>query len=672
METFLIRASETNTIKVFASLLLRWLDMHFIADEADEVFDIREEEQALVVRDAETPALKWINPKSKRDKRMCQVSQSVLEGIISEGNLTFILVTVLPHPKRKIEEAWAAIPGEREQLLSFIAGLPGCFSAVIALETHGGAHAKESKKVDKRKGAPSAEAQAATADEQDVQGVTAGAEQEKANPKGELAGLPHIHVLLYYPALHSPPLDKSYLKREILTRWGASDVNEKKLADNKQNSMPDYVRTFTYMLKGVNCPATAQYWRAYVNKDTSPPMPLFIACKTWEQDSSCERRWMKLLTMLPEYCETSIPLTTAAAPALLELPPKLDKATLAMNHLATFMQAHTIFVDEAAEHDSFFTNMTIDETVFKHTYVRKWTFPQFINYITRDQQMADICQRFYKRLKDWFNFAVFIKVSLDNYLYIELLDSIYNVRTGEYLDSATFTGGCFNAYKITKEQMQNHDPTEWLLLIDHLCKPQEVRLPGKRPQFNQLINREELLSSLATLLRPRPPKQYIPYIWGPADSGKSSVVMWIKNLYPGEAIAFLNDSCAGLSGIDIRKAVIFCDEFEERLIPLGDLKRLTDGSTGLVLRELHKNARYESNVTLPMVFMANHMPHYKEDDGLALAKRFKYFWCGYLLKRDIHKARAIVAETPFIVAYLNRYRDYLDRIEEANDMLSGQ
>ncbi len=635
--------------------------MEFIADYAEEVEYEREQINLNEPAQEAEEELPWIRPSDKKNKQMCQIVAAALPQIMLSGSWEHVLVTVIPNPETPLRESWEAARPELEYLRDLLRTLPGLICAVLKIETHGCSRPKKKTDDKGKKRKADEEAEAAAEDEQEPAEETPAEAEEK--PKSKLAGKPHYHMLLYYCKQHIPPLDLSYCKRKIQAEWRSSDVNERKLPEGK-NTDPHVVRAFTYLLKGIGCKATAQYWKHYVSSETSPPLPEFINGPGYVRQDNATDRFNYLLQRLPEYItDCNVPLVGEAAPVLV-VPKKTDKATLAMETLAAYMEQLQLFVLPESDHDSFYTYQTIGETVFLHTYVRVHSFQSLVRALSVTAQITDICVRYYDRIKKWFNFSMFPAVPEHDWNYVELLDGIYDIRTGAALPKASFKGACFRAYVLHMSALYTRQPVEWLRLVDHICKPITMQINGATVTHNSTINKEELLHCFTTLLRARPAKQHIPFIYGDSDCGKSSVMMWVTDLWPPEAVAFLNKSVASLSGVRGKKAVLVVDEFRTNMIEREDLLTLTDGSVGLTVRGMHRDAEFIKYPGMPMIFNASILPVYKEDKTDSLKNRFTFFFCQNRIRRDPRAAATMKAETIFIVAYLNRRRNETDLLEE--------
>src|SRR6185369_17350785 len=96
-----------------------------------------------------------------------------------------------------------------------------------------------------------------------------------------------------------------------MERLGNSDVNEVRLP--RRESEAHFVRACTYVLKGVNCPATKRYWQLHVNPATTPPLPAFYPGAQFSQSKEESCRFVNLLNQLPDYCDPHVSLAIAEA-----------------------------------------------------------------------------------------------------------------------------------------------------------------------------------------------------------------------------------------------------------------------------------------------------------------------------------------------------------------------
>lgn len=646
----------------------------------------------------------WIRPKSRKNKRMCQILQSSLLPAQQAGYLTQSLVTVEPDPKRSLEECWQHVVEEREQLLTLARSLRGLFGFFIAVEVHGGSRPKAAKDpkdhmLEKIAGAIGAQKRKnPDAEDANMEAELRGEEVQEGEydqskeptSRDKMAGKPHFHLLLYWPTISTAVINFSFFKDQVMKIMKKSDVNERFLPENIKNKDPHFVRTAAYVMKGVGCPALAKYWKEFVHPSDAPVLPAFYDGPLFGYDearniatSEESRRFLDLLRHLRDdgpWCVTPLSFDSAYAPAAFSKPIKLSKAEAAAKKLAMIMNEQGIWVSTRG-YDSFYRLEKRSEYEVRATYVRAYDLDTLVTYLSTVPAAFALLVNFGDRLARWFRYSDFQHLPAQAYDWVELQDAYYHIRTGDYVMKPNKCPSiCFRSYPYTSQHLKTRLPLEWLQLVEHVCQEQlRTILPHENGQrvehYSEGIDKNRLLIFMAQLLRPRAPKQRILFLWGKSNCGKSTLISFIPQLYPKEAIGFLNRSCVALSGINEHIAIIYGDEFDCSSIPRADLLTLTDGSQHLTVRTMHQDARLIENPLCPMVFTNNHAPKYKDDDSGALQNRFWMVHCENELVDNKSKQARIFKEHLFIVAYLNRLLNVVEReaeeaalIEEAENL----
>jgi len=295
------------------------------------------------------------------------------------------------------------------------------------------------------------------------------------------------------------------------------------------------------------------------------------------------------------------------------------------------------------------------------------TYSEAIDFCTLHKQLSFCPQaieymlKYKERIMYWFKFqAVFQHVPPHKYEWVELRDGYYNIRTGLFHSKATpFYEVCFRSYAYTMDELRYDEPTEWLSLLDFMCQPHVTAvLPDPQtngaltPKIHQ-VNKATLLHHLSLLLRLRYPKQAVPFLHGASNSGKSTLISFVVDLYPNAARGFLNSSVASLSGIHEDIVILHCDEFKTDLISREDLLILLDGAQPLTVRRYHQDARQINNPLMPIILADNFKPAYYNDDSKALENRLIFFNFLNELIPDNRKATIIREQHLLIVRYLN-------------------
>lgn len=622
---------------------------------------------------AKKPPSDWVEPKHKKDKRMCQQVHTLLLPAVHVGYLTFVLVTVIPDPRESLKDAWENVLRRRDTLINIAKLIPGLFCFLIAIETHGAAHPK---KATKRK-ARDVNEEAFRAEMQEaLQNTPLDPSIDPTGP-GKLAGKPHFHCLLYYPKLNVDQYNISYYKQRIQQELPQSDVNEVALRDHRRHSAdPDFVRACSYVLKGNNCPATLRYWRKYVNPLGAPLLPELIAGEKFGYNPGANnlqleesKRFLELVKQLPNYCFTEIPLHLAAAPPTFGTATKLSKKGQMVLQLANILNENKIYVG-GDDSDLFYQRATHPNYQVLCTYTQVHTLVTLRRWLSTLPAAMEMLVSFGNEMASWFNFSQFKHIPPPKYDYVELQDAVYGVRTGLYHPKSD-DRVCFRAYGYLAVNLQQAIPHDWLALVRYICTPRVLirRNPPEHDTLSQPINEDKLLTYLAYLLRPRLPKQKVLYLWGKSNCGKTTLVSFLTQLYPKEAIGFLNRSCVALSGITENIACIWADEFDVGSIPRADLLMLTDGSAHLPVRKMHQDARLIEHPRCSMIFTSNPCPKYKDDDSKALENRFEMVHCENVLREDKLTQARIFESHLIIVAWLNRYLQPIEEQEDARRAL---
>lgn len=564
-----------------------------------------------------------------------------LPSAITQARVSHTLVTVLPDITQTITHAWRAMPAVLERIFALLRPLTGMYTSVVAVEVHGGPRPKKRKDPAQSTAQPEDEQSA----EEEEPGAAAQAEPEAQTegqtnlpkPKG-LKGHPHLHLLIYYPTSTNPALDPSHVKRILLTEFPKGDVNQVHLRRGQGNDRKRQVGAMKYVLKGTGCPVMSQAW-ALIHPGRPTPLPTFVPGELFARGLPAGIRWIAMMKTLAAITTSEVELDESPAPDVFEGAPKRSAATDALIFIAQRVGQLGYRIRGSA------TWCQLQEGT-SHTWVECFDHAGLIHVLSKDPDLLDLLVRFQTRLPDWFLFDAFARIPTEQaFRYIELQDCVYDVRTGAYIGKSSFTGTCFRYYAITQQHSLDTEPREWLKLIDQHYPASDV------------AERAAFLRKMARLLRPRRPKEPILFIVGVRGSGKSTAICWLIELYPPAAIGTINDSIAPLSQIEGR-TVLVCDEFSTSKISRTNLLLLTDGSTGLNVRQMGHDAKFITKVDLPQVFTANigHEPSYKNDkDPDAVNVRFRFFyWRKEILSPDWDAADRIRAETPLIVFYLNR------------------
>lgn len=585
-------------------------------------------------------------PKDKLAKSKAAIVEAHVPSIVEEGHLCHTLLTVLPDPSLALVAAWRAIPQVLAVLEALLIDLPGLYLALTALEVHGGSRPKKAKRAapGERFEDIAEDAEEEGAEETGAAAATGGGgvPQGRFQRKG-LHGMPHIHCLVYYPKQTSPHLDHSFVKRLLLERFPKADVNQV-MQGRGTRTLPvrtSIVRAHCYVLKGVGCTLCANLWSLLIpHPPTEAPPPVKATLgKALELGSPPGRRtniYLRKIEMIE--LDQDLPPEPEDSYAFVQ-GPRVSGATRSMVLLGTYLTSLGLRRCDTMWYKLRPNTMCV--------WDRCYDQDGLLRVLSEDPVICDILVNYRAHLTHWFKLSNFpvIDSTVERFRYLEFADCIYDIRTGTYPDKSD-NFYCFDFYPITKHTHVMTEPTHWLQLISW-----QFRHTGNQTSFDNFI------SDSASILRLRQPKQPIPCLIGPSNTGKSTLIRWITRLYPDQAIGFINNSIAALSGIP-DKQVLICDEFKTNMISRSDFLRLTDGSTGLVTRHMGQDAVYHKTMLMPQIYTANRIEdfQYKNDFSGAVENRIRV----HLINEPIPtpspaKAQLIYDETIFIVGYLNRY-----------------
>lgn len=609
---------------------------------------------------------KFIRPKDKANKRLTQIIASTAIPAAAVGSLTFNLVTIIPDYERSLEECWKNAENDRALIVEQVMLLPGLYGAFVALETHPGARAnKENKDKRQKKSDQGFAIDDVPVDENEPP------QSMNITKKTKLAGKPHFHVLLFYSDTHFPRLDLSVFKRRMMLLMPKSDVNEKVLPEGIRNKNPHYVRAIIYVLKGAECPSTADFWNKFIkkNEDDKPPLPEFFPGPLFgvEDDSPLKestQRWIDMLQRISTWCKASVNFADGQALHYFREESRRTREHKDMIAFSQLMRTLGIFVG-GSNCDKFFKLEIREDYLVLNTYTEGYDFSTLQRELSFCPTAIEFLLRYKERLMYWFKMAaIFQHVPPHKYEWVELRDGYYNIRTGLFhLKSSNqpFHNVCFRSYAYTVHELKTNQPTEWLQLLDFMCEPvitailPDVRGIGVSRPIRHQVDKNQLLHHLSRLLRLRHPKQPVPFLFGASNSGKSTLISFVVDLYPNAARGFLNSSVAALSGIHEDIVILHCDEFKTDLISREDLLILLDGAQPLTVRRYHQDARQINNPLMPIILADNFKPAYYNDDSKALENRLVFFEFRRELVPNNDKATLIRAQHLLIVRYLNDY-----------------
>lgn len=628
-------------------------------------------------------------PKHKADKGLTSILQAHLPSAVAVGDLQTVFVTILPDLQKSKEEAWKEAESDLMTIRIVCGCIPGMVLTFVALETHPGTRPKASKKGNKKKkkkkgaGSDEEEEEEEAEEEEEEKKEESNADTTKSVRINPRTHYPHYHVLLYFSCTSMPRIDYSYVKRQLLEKFPGGDIQDKRRTKQTSDQRgASFVSITSYVLKGAHCNATADNWKKYVDpsEKTSPPLP---RCYDGEQFSyskesllsECCQRLAVMLTKITNWCETAI---TVPSPLLNSVIFREEnEITLehrAMREFAILLRTRGVYVGVKRQRGLFFRKAFRVDYEVTNTFSEPMSLVQLKQFLSMESTQAEgYLLKYGKRLSDWFDMiGTFDYVPSHRFEWVELSDSYYCITEHKFVMKQTppkdFPHTCFRAYGYSRAELEASSPTEWEKLVEHVCgePDQSARFRAANrlessgascaTERIQAISRDSLLRELALLLRRRHGKQPVPFLWGSKDTGKTTVVRFILDLYPDDAVASISDCVTPLATLHEDTAILFQDEFNSNTIKRELLLRLLDGSQRLDVRRMHQNPELISNPLMPIVLTDNYKPAYRNDDSEALDTRLVYFhFTRPIPTKDYKVVEKIIGEHLFIVYYLNKY-----------------
>lgn len=627
------------------------------------------------------PLVKLRVPKARAPKQLTALIQSHLVPSAHVGSLTYNLVTVIPNIECTIEDSWKGIQDAYTLVVSQVRSLAGLYGAFICIETHGDTHkspeskGKPKKARGKNVGDPSAAPDQVELDFFETNDGTFVGDDPvvymKASRTNKLTGKAHMHVLCWYSDHHFPRLDFSALKRVLIDLFPTGDVHEVHLRENVRNKTPHYVRTTAYIFKSLECPATAENWKKYVNAETSPPLPEFVHGAPFLADPPTESvtRWLLFLQKIAKWCRYSLDTARGSANAFYTEQHQMTQEEKDMRTFAAMLRSAGIFVYPARERGTeryYELEKRLEYKVLRSIGPGRdaaWMQARLTELVP---QAIGFMLKYHERLSLWTRMSgVFDHIPKQSYTCVELKDGYYNFQKHRFYSKNDpiyeFVTPCFRSYPYTIEEVKTTEPKEWLKLLEYACTEVEVpRLVSPSNPFDaaapltQQLDKVRLLRDFASLLRRRKPKQPVPFLYGVSNSGKTTLSSFIRTLLPIECITAINNSSAPFSGIHEDTMLVYNEEFKVETVSREDLLVLLDGSQPLTVRKLHQDARLIANPLMPILLQDNYYPTYYHDDSRALENRLSiHYFPRRIQNVKLDSGTLIANEHLFVARYLN-------------------
>ena len=632
-------------------------------------------------------------PKHSADKQLTSILHGHLPAIAAVGDLQTVFVTILPDLAKSKEDAWKDASRDLETIRFAVLGMPGVVVYFIGLETHPGSRPKKSQKGDKSKKKRNNDGEEDDEEKDASEGEEEELEKDKDKNKTKSTTVnprthfPHFHILLYFPLSYYPRLDFAYAKRILQEKFPGGDINSKRRTkQTSEQREKSFVTLTAYVLKGAGCGATGDNWRKYVDSsgDTSAPLPSCHAGISYSYDTDhrfqeCCKRIAVLLVKITQWCSTTIAIPDTSVIEAVESKSKYfyeeNEITIehrAMREFATLLGHLGFYVGIKRHRGLFFKKVERTDYVVTSTYSPPLSLVDLKYELSQTSTQGEgYLIKYGKRLSEWFDMiGTFNHVPPHRYDWVELKDCYYCVATHKFEmkegRAQAFPHYCFRSYPYTRELLEKSNPTLWLQLVEHVCgtpDPAARHLPKNRIESKgavcettplKAISKDVLLRQLALLLRRRDSKQPVPFFWGPANTGKTTIVRFLIDLYPCDAVANISDCVTPLATLHSDTAILFQDEFNPQTIKRELVLRLLDGSQRLDVRRMHQNPELIVNPMMPIVMTDNYQPAYRNDCSEALDSRLMYFhFTRTFPNRDLSMAKKIGEEHLFIVYYLN-------------------
>ena len=626
------------------------------------------------------PPVKLRAPKARAPKRVTALIQSHLVPAAGLASLTYNLVTIIPNIECTIEESWKGINDAYALVTDQVRRLVGLHGAFVCIETHGDTHkAPDLQPQRKKKGKGNDPAAAPTEGELDFfetnDGTLEGEEPVRymrATRANKLTGKAHMHLLCWYSDYHFPRIDFSHLKRLLLNLFPQGDVHEVKMRDTKKKT-PHWVRATAYIFKSIECPATLENWRKYIDKDATPPLPEFFHGAPYlENDNLSEtvERMLLFLSEMTRWCRYTVDTSRGKAAGLFREDPDMLPEEKDMRTFAQILQLLGVIVSPGREKGSerFYELETRDDYKVRRSLGAGHDIYWLYERIQAVPSGIGFYLRYREKIPFWVKMTnIFRSMDKQNYQWVELKDGYYNVHSGRFCmkddPDFEFNGVCFRAYGYTVQELKTLKPKHWLALLDYVCQPVVVAVlpdpknPSREPrEITKQVDRKRLLVDFARLLRRRKPKQPVPFLYGVSNSGKTTLSSFIRCLYPIEALAAINNSTAPFSGINEDTMLVYNEEFKVTMITREDLLILLDGAQPLSVRKLHQDARLIRNPLMPILLQDNYYPSYYDDDSQALENRLSvHYFARSIGNVDLDEAGRIDDEHLLVCYYLNNF-----------------
>lgn len=613
-------------------------------------------------------------------KRLTQVLRSHVP-MLSQGQslrpvlLTLILGVDFAGNRLPRLATWRALPATLALLRTHLmARHPSILYAIIAVEVHPGTKKKkkESKEpASKRKKTiddqqesdqePPDDADAAPAATGDAAAASTSPTKEKKNP---LEGFPHLHIFVAQDVTCAPFADAHSLQRSLLELLQFPDVNIRTPVKINQQ---DWFQMLRYVLKGYQCPLVRAYLEATEQTDLFPywtylllhpilmgrnsgqPHPMWAALSQWIQSMTKGGVGPRL---------TDVELYVHADDALMLTPPlSMSSKARVMFQVANYMRGIHHYIYRG------FVYCEHQLCVYAVQYVSDTA--KFLSSLTTDYNLASPVITYYEEiLRAMPQYDIFPSVILD-YDYVGFRQQMYRISDGSVhtFDTALVTlgsrGRVFRYFDVPLDCAAI--PRVWAASVErHLVEKETI--PYQVPLF---------CYEMAKLFRPRDRKAPSPFLVGKPDTGKSTLICWLREFFEKEDIATINTGGFPFSDFYSPRRLLLVEEMATNSCKRSDLLRILEGGAGICVEKKNKDAMTLA-LSCPAVFNGNHelKYHYKdsaqEELNDAVASRLHYFHTFNPIPkslRDPQVEKDIKAEAWQILIFCNeKYLEHINRL----------
>lgn len=238
-----------------------------------------------------------------------------------------------------------------------------------------------------------------------------------------------------------------------------------------------------------------------------------------------------------------------------------------------------------------------------------------------------------------------------DYQWLEYKDFYYFIPTGTILNCDQTKYNCFNYFpEISLKDFQNGDiePKEWLSILR-----------------NSNRNNLDIYKTFYSLFMLRGHKEKVPYLVGPPNCGKTTLIDPIRDIYPVQKIAIIVNAGHFTNSMLVDKTIAIFDEGAGmKTLDEATLLKVLENKSLIGINEKFKNPKVEE-ININIVIMSNENDLTRDliafDKNNPLVARINPIILKTLDKPDSKKHDLVMKEQGKIVLYLGVM--YFDRLE---------